>query len=234
MYLIMFDVDGTLTESYAYDQKAYADAFFDVTGYRDVNTDWHAYRHVTSHGITAEAIRNLLGRQARPAELMAVEQAMLERLHGLCHCSPELFCEVAGAAAFLQYLRTRSDIAISIATGCWLSEALFKLEASGIDIDGIPVASSEDGESRVDIMTASAGMALRSTNSTSFERVIYFGDGLWDLKAAAELGYQFIGIGQRLAPLRAAGAADLYRDYGDRDGLARSLAGKPPRESGYP
>jgi len=230
MYLMMFDVDGTLTESYAYDQQAYANAFFDVTGCREVNTDWHTYRHVTSHGITAEAIRNLMGREAQPAEIFAVEPAMLVRLQGLYLRSPALFCEVAGAAAFLQYLHTRNDVAIAIATGCWRSEALFKLQASGIDIDGIPLASSEDGASRIEIMKASAGMALRGTNNRCFERVIYFGDGLWDLKAAAELGYQFIGIGQRLAPLRAAGAADLCRDYGDRDGLARLLAGKPPCE----
>ncbi|KON47502.1 hypothetical protein AL013_07125 [Mariprofundus ferrooxydans] len=224
MYLIMFDIDGTLTESYAYDQQAYVDAFFEVTGYRDVNTDWHAYRHVTSHGITAEAIRNCRGRDAEPAEVAAIEQQMLECLQRLHLKASEQFYEVAGASAFLRYLRQRDDVAISIATGCWRSEALFKLEASGIDVDGIPLAASEDGGSRVEIMAVSAGKALRSANLTAFEGVIYFGDALWDVRAAAELGYGFIGIGQRLALLREAGAKFLHRDYSDIKGVVRSLA----------
>jgi len=38
-------------------------------------------------------------------EVMAVEQGMLERLRELYRRSPGLFCEVAGASAFLCYLR---------------------------------------------------------------------------------------------------------------------------------
>lgn len=224
MILIMFDIDGTLTESYAYDQQAYAGAFFDATGYSGVNTDWHSYEHVTSHGITAQAIRHHLGPDAETAAIQAVEQGMLRRLQSLYRQAPELFCEVAGASAFLDYLRAKEGVVVSLATGCWLSEARFKLSASGLNVDGVPIASSEDGLSRVEIMAAAARRAGRVSGTASFGRVIYFGDGVWDMKASAALGYTFIGIGQRTELLRQAGACYLHRDYSDLPALMRSLA----------
>jgi len=222
--LVMFDIDGTLTESYAYDQQAYADAFLDATGYPGVSTDWHSYRHVTSHCITREAICHHRGREAQPDEVQAVELAMLKRLQALQRREPKQFCEVAGASAFLSYLRELDGVAVSIATGCWLSEARFKLEASGLDVSGLPLAASEDGDSRIEIMAASQKKALHVCKQPVFEQVIYFGDGIWDMKAAAALGYEFVGIGQRLDRLSEAGALHLYRDYCDRDVLAATLA----------
>jgi len=229
VFLVMFDIDGTLTESYAYDQQVYADAFFDATGSRDVDTDWHNYRHVTSHGITREALGNHWGRDALPDEVRAVERAVLKRLQALHRREPEQFCEVAGASAFLAYLRRRGDVAVSIATGCWLSEALFKLQSSGIDISGIPLAASEDGGSRIEIMAASQKKALHVYKRTSFERVIYFGDGIWNVNAAAGLGYAFIGIGQRLDKLGEAGAPHLHRDYSNPEALTATLKGMVSR-----
>lgn len=32
-----------------------------------------------------------------------------------------------------------------------------------------------------------------------FERATYFGDGAWDLRASAELGYDFIAVGGAVA-----------------------------------
>ncbi|TLS76857.1 HAD family hydrolase [Mariprofundus erugo] len=224
MVLIMFDIDGTLTESYAYDQQAYAGAFLDATGCSGVNTDWHSYEHVTSHGITVQAIRCHLGQDADAAMIQAVEQRMLRRLQALYRHSPELFCEVAGASDFLDYLRGLDGVTLSLATGCWLSEARFKLSASGIDVDGIQMASSEDGCSRTDIMTAAARRAGNAVGIPSFDRVIYFGDGLWDMKAAAALGYEFVGIGERTELLRQAGVSCLHRDYSAPAALISSLA----------
>ena len=227
--LVMFDIDGTLTESYAYDQQAYADAFLDATGYPGVSTDWHSYRHVTSHCITREAICHHRGREAQPDEVQAVELAMLKRLQALQRREPKQFCEVAGASAFLSYLRELDGVAVSIATGCWLSEALFKLQSSGIDISGIPLAASEDGGSRIEIMAASQKKALHVYKRTSFERVIYFGDGIWNVNAAAGLGYAFIGIGQRLDKLGEAGAPHLHRDYSNPEALTATLKGMVSR-----
>lgn len=224
MILIMFDIDGTLTESYACDQQAYADAFFDVTGCRGVSTDWHSYDHVTSHGITAQAIRHHMGREAEAVDVLAVEQAMLLRLQMLYQQNPRLFCEVAGASAFLDYLCGMDDVAIAIATGCWLSEARFKLSSCGLNVTDIPLASSEDGGSRTAIMTVAAERASRAAGGVVFERVIYFGDGPWDMAAAAALGYRFIGIGHGIERLRDAGVCYLHRDYSDISTLTRSLA----------
>jgi FMN phosphatase YigB (HAD superfamily) len=55
------------------------------------------------------------------------------------------------------------------------------------------MSSGDDAHSRTEIMRICArrmGSVIAS--------FIYVGDGEWDLKAANELGWKFIGVGQRL------------------------------------
>ena len=58
-----------------------------------------------------------------------------------------------------------------------------------------------------------------------FARIVALGDGLWDLRAAHNLGLAFIGIadGARAVALRQAGARHLIADYRDLDGLVALL-----------
>ena len=47
----MFDVDGTLVESYDFDGKCYVDAVYSVLGHH-LNSDWRKYNNVTDAGIS--------------------------------------------------------------------------------------------------------------------------------------------------------------------------------------
>ncbi len=55
--LAIFDVDGTLVQSYELDSECFVAAFNDALGIADVDTDWARYDHVTDPGIAAQIIR---------------------------------------------------------------------------------------------------------------------------------------------------------------------------------
>jgi hypothetical protein len=54
---------------------------------------------------------------------------------------------------------------------------------------------ASDAFSRVEIMRCAEARAATGIN---FERRTYFGDGPWDQRASAELGYDFIAISEKL------------------------------------
>ena len=68
-----------------------------------------------------------------------------------------------------------------------------KLNAVGFLGLNFPMASSDDAHSRTDIMKVCA-----SRMGFPIESYIYVGDAQWDLRAAEELGWGFIGVGKRL------------------------------------
>ena len=60
-HLVMFDVDGTLTQSMDADGRCYAQAMAEHLG-MEIDTDWSTYRHATDPGIAHE----LFARAGRP------------------------------------------------------------------------------------------------------------------------------------------------------------------------
>ncbi len=50
MHLVMFDIDGTLTETMKVDEECYVRSLAEVCGFTDVETDWSSYTHATDSG----------------------------------------------------------------------------------------------------------------------------------------------------------------------------------------
>ena len=224
MNLIMLDIDGTLTQSYEYDQEIFGLAIGDVLGGPPVDADLNGYIDKTSLGVTQEAIRRVTGRDAEAGEIDHVKRNVLGRLEKLRQDSPESFTEVPGAAHFLEHLRSLDGTGIAIATGCWLHEALFKLQASGLRVDGIPLASSDDNRNRKRIMQIAADKAGDFYTCPRFERIIYLGDGPWDLQASRSLGYGFIGIGPRVQALKDTLIGRWHPDFVELEAVLASVA----------
>jgi hypothetical protein len=67
-----------------------------------------------------------------------------------------------------------------------------KLRRAGFDIRGVALACSDDHHARVEIMRSCRARLPESA------RTIYIGDGEWDRDATARLGWEFIGVGERL------------------------------------
>ena len=224
MNLVLFDIDGTLTQSFEYDREVFSLALADVIGSAYIDTDLDAYLATTSAGVTREAFQRSLGRGPRPEEFEEAERRVLWHLEKRYRESPRAFVEVPGATRCVAQLRKLDGAVVAIATGCWRREAMFKLQSSGFRPDGIPLATSDDDEARQRIMEISVKRALVFYGCSRFDRIVSIGDGLWDLQAARALGYGFIGIGARLQALREAGARHVHRDYLEAGAVMASLA----------
>jgi phosphoglycolate phosphatase-like HAD superfamily hydrolase len=223
MNLIMLDIDGTLTESYEYDQEIFGQAIGEVLGGPPVNADLNGYVDKTSLGVTQEAIRRVTGKNPDPIVVEEVKRLVLGRLGRLHREAHGNFTEVPGAARFLERLRNLDGAGIAIATGCWLDEALFKLQASGLKVEGIPIATSDDDRNRKRIMQMAVGKAVDFYACQGFERIVYVGDGPWDLQAAHALGYAFIGIGPRVQGLKELEGRHWHADFMDIEAVMASV-----------
>jgi len=121
-----------------------------------------------------------------------VKRQFIARIEQHVRSDPDSVREIRGAAALLAILRRRPDCRVAIATGGWRKTGLLKLLAAGFDVDGIALATSCDAHPRTAIMQIAA---QRATGGMEPRRRTYFGDGDWDRRACAELGWNFIAIG---------------------------------------
>jgi len=69
MKLAVFDIDGTLTETYRFDAQMYVRAVGEVLDLPDVTETWRECRHVTDTGICRELFRRRHGRELLREEL---------------------------------------------------------------------------------------------------------------------------------------------------------------------
>lgn len=187
---VMFDIDGTLIESYDFDSQCFSEAVKEVTGY-EIDTNWSRYKHVTDTGILNQFFDEMNIENTEIAH-ESIKSVFLSRIQTQITKKPVR--EIFGASAFIASLKDLDNVTISFATGGWYESAILKLESAGIDISDIPIASSNDHHSRIEIMKIAEKRAVKK-GRLSFT---YFGDGSWDLKACKELGVNFVLVGDKL------------------------------------
>lgn len=191
----VFDVDGTLLESFETDARLFVMAVRNVLGVIDVSTDWSAYPHVTDQGALREIMRvNGITPQLELLEATKQEFVALLREH-IDAKGP--FREIPGARDFISRLVESEHHYVAYATGGWRESAVIKLESAGFPLDGIQLSTSSEHEDRVSIMRAAiAGARLVQ------DRITYYGDGEWDRNASRELGWNFVPVGAELNGIR--------------------------------
>ena len=187
---IIFDLDGTLIDSYDLDERLYRRAvLLEVPGVKFRET-WLDYDYSTDSGILTEILTEF------DLPVDRYYDSVRQRFGKLVkkHLQSSNNCKsIPGAPALLHKLQRTPHIEIGIATGGWGHTAKMKLEAAGLPLSEVPMSSGDDAHSRTEIMRICA----RKMGS-SISDFIYVGDGEWDLKAAEELGWKFIGVGRRL------------------------------------
>ncbi len=213
--LVIFDIDGTLTNTKTVEDKCFIQAFeqifdFDISAYK-----WEDLQNVTDWGIIEEIIQKTQQREATAREYASMQQHFFELLRIECARDKQQFQEVAGAKHFFDKLRISDQFAIGIATGSWSQSARIKLQAICIDPKGIPFSNSDFFKSRARI-TQHAIEQAETKHQTKFKDIIYFGDGAWDFKTCKELGIRFIGIDvAQDGKLKALGADIVFEDFRD-------------------
>lgn len=202
MKAIIFDIDGTLVESMAIDTELYFEAIRAVLGPVRVREDLRSYRHVTDSGILRQVVEDNRA-PFDDAAAAAIQARFVESLEAhIRSCGP--FPTIDGAIPFFEKIRSAADQRVAIATGGWRQSALLKLDSAGFDIDGVPLASSDDFPSRVDIMR----YALARIGS-DVESVTYFGDAEWDRRASDALGWNFVAVGPDLGGITSYAGVEL-------------------------
>ena len=191
MHLVMFDIDGTLVDSAGFDTELYVQAVREVLDV-EIDSDWNAYEHVSDSGILEDVLRRVR-RDGEQQELVArVQQRFVGLVRDYLQRAPAAVREIAGAKQLVERLLELPGVRVGIATGGWEPTAKLKLAHVGIDVAPLGFASSSDACARTDIMRLAAQRALRGA---AYTRATYFGDGAWDLRASAELGYEFVAVG---------------------------------------
>lgn len=219
MNLVVFDLDGTLTDTTQVDEHAIVGALQDVLGVTGLSTDWGTYVHSTDAGIVHEVIAAHRG-GVSDDDLEEVQARFFEIMENFYTSSPELFRPLPGAADVLQRL-ARVGVATAIATGSWRESALFKLRVGGIRHVGVPLASSNDDHSRSEIIKVAINSARRLHGVDVFDRITYVGDGMWDARASKNLGIRFIGVARNghADTMRKAGVEEIIGDLTELEAL---------------
>ena len=201
MKAILFDIDGTLIESMTVDTELYLASIGEVLGsvrFRGALSD---YEHVTDNGILAQVLddNGYPFDEQTAAAIKAIFVGKIER-----HIETEgPFSTIHGAIEFFERTRASDGRRVAIATGGWRESARLKLESAGFDIAGIPLVTSDDAWTRIEIMeTALARLG------GAFESVTYFGDAEWDRQACKSLGWNFVAVGPGLGGIESYAGID--------------------------
>lgn len=193
MKLIIFDIDGTLTNTAEVDYLCYAQAYELIFGLDVRSQKWENIEHVTDWGITEELVKRQLNRQPTEAEYAKMQEVLVQQFEKEKIRDASQFKEIPGSAAFFERVKADDSFGIGVATGCWERTARLKMGGIGLSPDGLPFGNSDHFISRAKI-TEHAMEQAREQYGRSFEEIIYFGDGEWDYKTCKQLGIRFIGI----------------------------------------
>ena len=216
MGVILFDVDGTLTDTMDVDTRCFLQAFVDVCGFADVDPDWSHYRNATDAGIFQEVFESRRGRSPTASETVEFREHLVALFRSAALEQP--FAPIRGAAALLARLRDRNEYRIGLATGCWSDAARVKMASAGFCYDDYPAGSADDAPDRETIVRIAAQRTAGETDK-EWNRAIYVGDGVWDVKMSRLLGISFlgVGVGAQRERLIAAGASHVLSDFSDSD-----------------
>ena len=223
--LVLFDLDGTLLKTDGIDWRLYIQAFADAYGLEVRVAECRACRRITDRGVAEELLERRLNRPIVAEDLRPLHTRFLTLLHAALP-APSDALQVPGTAAILDRLRGDGQ-AVAIATGGWDASARLKLARAGIDFDGIALTACDESPDRESIMTRAV---VGAGGIARHGRVVYVGDGPWDVTATRALALPFVGIdysGTRT--LARLGVQTILRDFTDAVAFLRALdEARPP------
>ena len=190
MIAIIFDIDGTLVDSFGFDDACYISAIREVLGEVYIHNDWSKYKNVTDTGSLRQIMEENKIQEVGQVEEVRTKfgELIWQYLQNGGKCLPK-----GGAIHLINKLLAAEDYAVGFATGGWRHTAKMKLRHAGFNLKNAILTSSDDGDERVTIMKKCLLLL-----GHCFQRVVYIGDAEWDMQATQELGWHFIGVGARL------------------------------------
>jgi len=240
MPLVIFDIDGTLTQTTNADANCFVRSLAEVCGFREVDTDWSGYKHATDSGVFHEIHQDRTGRPPSAFEISQFRQHFVGLLEQIS--SEARITAARGASLLLSRLAGSAEHRVALATGAWRDSARVKMACAGLCYDDYPAASSDDAFDRHSIIRLSIERAAERYGRSG--STVYVGDGVWDARACHRVGIPFIGIGagSQATRLSAEGAVSVFPDFRDADMFLRSVHeiaawpshGAPGNQAGAP
>lgn len=190
MIATIFDIDGTLVDSFGFDDAYYISAIREVLGAVYIHNDWSKYKNVTDTGSLRQIMEE--NKIQEKEQIMEVRtkfgELIRQYLQNGGKCRPK-----GGAIHLISKLLAAENYEVGFATGGWRHTAKMKLRHAGFNLKNTILTSSDDGDERSVIMKK----CLLQLGHC-FQRIVYIGDAEWDMQATQELGWHFIGVGARL------------------------------------
>ncbi len=211
--LVIFDIDGTLTDSVSMDATIFTDAFKHFLQCDQISGDWQDYQYSTDSGFSLEIFQKHLGRSPQAEEIQQIQQHFFQSLQQQITAQPACCRAVAGAKNIFHDVTKELNWDTAIATGGWQTSARMKLKHAAIDYKQSPFASGDDHIERYEIINIAIERAKQHYNKTMYDQVVYVGDRSWDFRAAQELQIGFIGVGDALK--KEAFPIPIINDYCD-------------------
>jgi phosphoglycolate phosphatase-like HAD superfamily hydrolase len=219
MKYIIFDIDGTLTDTTSVDDDCFIGAFMEIYGIDLSDQDWAIFKNVTDWGITEEILTTHRDNIPNMEEIKALIPRLAERLIEERSADPNRFLPIPGADAFFESMKLSNNCLVGIATGAWEKSAVIKLEGAGFEFHNIPFSNSDHHKSREGIIQHVI-QQLDAISGLKKRDIIYFGDGVWDYKTCKNLGIRFVGIdAHRNGKLKSIGASVVFQDYFQIDAI---------------
>lgn len=213
MTAIIFDIDGTLTNTTKVDSNCFIKAFKNTFKIDISDQNWSEFTNVTDWGITEELVLKHKKRIPTVIEYEKMISEFISQIESEFNANENQFLEIIGASNFVNFLIAKPNIKIGIATGGWEKSAIFKLKSIGIESSKFVFSNSNHFKTREDIVSNVINR-LNQKWKNKIDRVVYFGDGIWDYLTCEKLGIEFVGIdNSNTNKLKDMGAKTIYKNF---------------------
>lgn len=186
--LIVLDIDDTLTSS----GKKHTDSLLFAMknmGIENVDTDWRNYKNATDSYILKANYEKTFKKDFNFKVIRSFEEVMTQ--HFLTYKDSS---EIKGAKQIVDFFVNKTNYGVCFATGSLLKPALLKLQQANISFVPDILEVSNAILTREEIVASAIKKAKTYYNVPNFKNIISFGDGLWDLTTAKNLGIHFVGV----------------------------------------
>ena len=207
MHLVIFDLDGTLTQTYYGGDNSYTMALSEQLPIDPNYKYWKDCTNLTDSAVLDHIYNKVVGRSPTPEEILEMQDRFHLRLEAKRERDPSFFHEVPGAVRAVEALLERGDTLVGVATGGWERMARYKLHHGQFPIERLHITGSDDHFAKRDFVAAMMDGLKERHELEDFHSVNYVGDSRYDYRAAEALGIGFVGINYNNAPFLAETAA---------------------------